>query len=227
MRIVKSLFFLIVLSLVINACRQKDAPPDRFFDYRVWGDEESGMITIRLQYRMGGPDGQPVPVSPGTIVAFDGFDIRPDSSKRNGPYYEADRPVDGFAGIHRIEYTAPGQAPVTEEFEFPLFSLSAPVAEVLPRKDIILELEGLNDGEVVNTLVNDTSFLSRGIDRMDTIRSGRILISSADLRDLTDGPISLEIYKEKERTLKAAGKLGGKLSLSYGIKCEFELKQAE
>jgi hypothetical protein len=227
MRAAKSLLFLVIFSVVVNACRQKDAPPDLFFDYRVWGDEESGMITVRLQYRTGGLDGQPIPLPPQTVVAFDGFRVHPDSSRRNGPYYEADRPADGFGGIHRIEFTAPGAAAITEEFGFPLFSLATPLAEDLPRQDIVLQFEGLKDGDLVNTLVNDTSFLGRGIDRMDTVRDGRILITRTDLLNLANGPIHLEIYKEDERRLKKGGQQGGRLWLSYGINCEFELREAE
>src|ERR1700741_468450 len=31
-----------------------------YLDYRAWGDEESGMVTVRLQYRLGGPEGDPI-----------------------------------------------------------------------------------------------------------------------------------------------------------------------
>jgi hypothetical protein len=85
-------------------------------------------------------------------------------------------------------------------------------------------MEGLNPIDYVRVFATDTSFASPGINRIDTVRNGRIIISLADLKPLVNGPINLEFYKEDERPIKNGTKEGGVIAITYGIKKEFELK---
>jgi hypothetical protein len=73
-------------------------------------------------------------------------------------------------------------------------------------------------------LLTDTAFYSRGIDRIDTVRNDSIIITPRDLENLKNGPVYLEIYKDDEWPLKETTKGGGRISLSYGLKRVFELK---
>ena len=87
-----------------------------------------------------------------------------------------------------------------------------------------MTLNGLDSGETVRLLLNDTSFFSRGLDRTDTVRNDSIIITPRDMENLRNGPVYLEIYKEEEWPLKEPGKAGGRFNLSYGLKRVFELK---
>ena len=197
-----------------------------YFDYKVWGNEESGEVTVKLQYRLSGADGVAVlPEYPGN-AEFDGEVLKAESTRMNGFYYEARLPLEKFIGTHSIVFTDLNNKQYKEEFAFPIFSLKAEVTPVINRKELVFELAGLDSGEIVRVLFTDTSFYSRGIDKTDTIRNGKITITQSDLENLKNGPVYMEIYKEEERRLKQTSKAGGRLSLSYGLKRVFELKDA-
>lgn len=194
-----------------------------YFDYKIWGDEESGDITIKLQYRSGGAEGKAIGLKEPGNVEFDGEMLRKDSSRMNGVYYELSRPSKDFAGKHRIVYTNFEKNQYVEEFGFPVISLKKEMPETLNRKDLVFELDGLDTNDYVHIIFTDTFFYSRGIDKIDTIMNGRVTITQTELDNLRNGPVYLEIYKEEERSLKETSNKGGRLSLSYGLKRAFKL----
>lgn len=218
-------FFLVVACTNNESGVKKKIDPEAiYFDYRVWGDEEGSDVTVRLQYFMGYGEGSTILwESPGK-VEFDGEFLQGDSSRMNGYYYEVRIPVENFAGKHSIVFTDLNGKQYIEEFSFSLISLKKELPPVLRREELVLELAGLDSGGIVQVLVTDTAFYSRGIDRMDTVRNDSIIITPRDLESLKNGPVYLEIYKDEEWPLKEAGKGGGRLFLSYGLKRAFELK---
>ena len=224
----------VVILLVIMACNNNGKrPADKiadprslYFDYKIWGDEESGIITLNLQYRLGGSEGIPVKLVPPGYVTLDGYRIEPDSSKMNGVYYEVNIPVQDFAGAHEIVYTNPEGRQYSESFEFPLISLTTEVPKAIFRRELNFELEGLDTLDFVHIIVTDTSYYGRGIDRVDTVRNSLVTINQAALRSLRNGPVYLEFYKEEEWPLKQTLAPGGRFSLSYAVKRVFELKDS-
>lgn len=213
--------FICSFLVLVSSCKHRETPlPVLYPDYRAWGDEESGGVTVKMQYRLEGPEGSPIAIRPPGKVAFDGQEIPADSSKMNGAYYEVARAAKDFGGAHRIEFTAPDQRQFNEAFEFPFFSLKNDPGKMVGRgEDLVLELDGLRPTDYINVLVNDTSFYGRGIDRIDTVKDGRMIIGKDELNVLRDGPVRLELYREEERPLKG----GGRLWMSYGLRREFEL----
>jgi hypothetical protein len=203
----------------------KEVNPDAiYFDYNIWGDEESGNITAKLQYRFAGPNGTTLVLENPAKVEFDNQLLQVDSSRMNGAWYEINKPVKDFGGRHRIVYTDINEKQYKEEFDFKVFSLKTELPKEIKRDDLVFELDGLAPEDYVRLLLIDTSFYSRGIDRLDTVRNGRIIITRRDLDNLKNGPISLEFYWEDEKSLREATKEGGRLSISYGLKRVFELK---
>ena len=132
--------------------------------------------------------------------------------------------MENFIGRHSIVFTDHSKKKYKEEFDFSPISLKTEIPQVVNRKEIIVTLNGLDSGETVRLLLNDTSFFSRGIDRTDTVRNDSIIITPRDMENLRNGPVYLEIYKEEEWPLKEPGKDGGRFNLSYGLKRVFELK---
>jgi hypothetical protein len=213
----------VVLLVIVGAC---DNNGKRRFDYKIWGDEESGIITLNLQYRLGGSEGTPVKISSPGKVTLDGYRIEPDSSKMNGVYYELNIPLQDFEGPHEIIYTDAKGREYKEGFEFPLISLKTELPKSLVRDDLNFELIGLDTLDFVRIIFTDTSFYGRGIDRVDTVRNGLVRISQAALNSLRKGPVYLEFYKEEEWPLKETLPPGGRFTLTYAVKRVFELKDS-
>jgi hypothetical protein len=132
-------------------------------------------------------------------------------------------PVREFTGRHSIVFTDHNNKEYKEEFEFGPISLKEEIPAALSRDTLIFKLEGLKTGDKLHVLLTDTAYYSRGIDRVDTIQNGRIVISKQDLDNVKNGPVAIEFYKEEERSLKQTTIEGGKISISYGLKRVFEL----
>lgn len=203
----------------------KDVNPESvYFGYRVWGDEDGGIVTVKLQYRFGGPNGTTLLLEQPAEVKLDGEVIKADSSRFSGAYYEVSKPIQEFAGKHNIVFTDLNENKYKEEFDFPVISLKTELPKIVKRNDLVLEIDGLKKNDRIRILLTDTSFYSRGIDRIDTIKNGSILLTKNDLTNLQNGPIHLELIREEEKSLEETTKEGGKLSLSYGLKREFILQ---
>jgi hypothetical protein len=218
-------------SLILFACtsneigNSKDVNPDRiYFDYRITGEEGNDDITVMLQYRFGGANGPTLVLESPGKVELDGEEIGVDSSGMTGAFYEITKSVKSFTGKHVIVFTDNHKTKYKEEFSFQPVTLTTPVPESVGRSDLIFQLEGLEPKDYVRVLLTDTSFASDGINRVDTVRDGQIIISKKDLEKVVNGPVRLELYKEVERPVKNGTEEGGLLSITYGLRRGFTLK---
>src|SRR5215813_15531708 len=124
MNLMRLLFLLFAVTLIASCTsneigNSKDVNPESiYFDYRIWGDEDAGYITARLQYRFAGPNGTTLLLENPSKAEFDGVAIKADSSKMNGAYYEVTKPVKEFAGKHTIVFTDRDGKQYKEEFNF-------------------------------------------------------------------------------------------------------------
>lgn len=228
-----NLFFIVIILAQVVGCTSEDGRPGKgedpgifYFDYRVWGDEERNIVTVTLQYRKGDAEGDPVSLVPPARVELDGNELLPDSSVMNGVYYEISTTVPDFEGDHRIVYTDKDGKTYTEEFNFTPMMFRTELPATLSRKDLVLELGGIDTSEFIHVIMTDTSFYGRGIDRVDTVRDGRVVIGSDELGNLKDGPVFLEFYREENWPLKETTGSGGRLNISYNLKRSFELGKA-
>jgi hypothetical protein len=228
-----SLLFLSILSVCFFfiSCTSneigngKDVNPNAiYFDYRIWGNEGDDAITVMLQYRFGGSNGTTLVLEEPSKVELDGQQIITDSSRMTGAFYEMVKPVKEFTGKHSIVFTDINQKQYKEEFSFQPIALRTTIPAEIERDELVFELDGLDPIDYVRVLLNDTSFVSEGINRMDTVRNGRVIISRQDLETVVNGPIHLELYKEVERPVRNGTDEGGKLAITYGVKREFVLR---
>ena len=202
----------------------KDVNPDAiYFDYKIWGDEGNDNLTVKLQYRFGGKNGTTLTIEKPAKVELDDELIPVDSSKMTGAFYEIHKPINKFNGEHTITFTDINEKQYSEKFRFQPLQLKTSLPEVLKRGKMLLEVDGLDGESFVRVILTDTSFASEGINRIDTIKNGQIIITEEDLKSLVNGPIQLELIKEEERKIKNGTREGGKLSISYGLKREFIL----
>lgn len=218
-------------TLLIASCNSneignsKDVNPETiWFDYKVWGEEGNDDATVMLQYRFGGSNGTTLTLEEPSKVELDGKLIKGDSSKMTGAFYEVQQPVAEFAGKHNIVFTDMNKKQYREEFRFQPITIITQLPETIEREDITIELQGLEPIDYVRVLLTDTSFTSDGINRVDTVKNGRLLLSKADLEKLVNGPVHLELVKEDEKQVKDATQEGGKISVSYALRREFILK---
>jgi hypothetical protein len=205
----------------------KDVNPDAvFFDYEVWAEEGKEDVTVNLQYRMGGKNGTTLILNEPSKVILDGEQLKVDSAKVTGAYYEVQKPLPLFAGIHTISFTDLNKKVYNEEFEFKPFSLEPDVPSTLNRGDLVFNFKGLDPVDYLSVILTDTSYTSDDINDIDTVRNGRLVIKADRLSALINGPIHLQFYREQVLPLKKPTKEGGKFIITYGLKRDFELKDA-
>ena len=205
----------------------KDVNPDAvYFDYEIWAEETNPDVTVNLQYRMGGKNGTTLVLDEPSKVLFDGEQLKVDSAKVTGAYYEVQKPFTSFAGKHEISFTDLNKKEYKEEFEFTPFTLNANIPARINRGDLVFTFKGLDPIDYLDVSLTDTTYTSKDINEMDTVKNGRLIIPASKLSALTNGPINLQFYKEVEKAVKNGTKEGGRLYFRYGLKREFELKDA-
>lgn len=222
-------FLFVLIIFFYAACNtetgngQHVKPETIYFDYQVWGEEDADLVTVMFQYRLGGRNGTTLLLEEPSKVEVDGQLLHADSSKMTGAFYELQRPMNGFAGKHTIVFTDVNSKKYSEEFIFQPFSFIAPLPDSIPRGDIVFELEGTGEKNYIRVVVTDTSRSHDGINRVDTVSNGRIVISKKDLQNISSGPVHLELIKEEDKSIKNGTPKGGRLSISYGLKKDFKL----
>jgi hypothetical protein len=227
-----SLFlFLSTTSFFLFSCNSneiggsKDVNPETiWFDYQISGEDSTDDMTVMLQFRFAGENGTTLVLDDPSKVELDGELIKADSSKMTGAFYEIMKPVKEFTGKHSITFTDINKKQYKEEFSFRPISLKTKLPATIERGDLLFELDGLNHTDYVRVLLTDTAFTSEGINRVDTVRNGRILISKEDLQTVVNGPMQLQLIKEDDKPVKNGTPEGGRISISYGLKRSFVLK---
>jgi hypothetical protein len=173
---------------------------------------------------MGGANGTTLLLNEPASVQLDGEMIPADSAKLTGAFYDIQKTAKGFAGKHTILFTALNKNEYKEDFVYKPFTLKTKIPTVVNRGDIAFDFAGLETEDFIRVILTDTSFDSRDIHEIDTIKNNRLVITANKLRNLVDGPITLQFYKEVERSVKNGTKEGGRIVVSYGMQREFELR---
>jgi hypothetical protein len=218
------------IAAILTGCKNKDTVVKNgsdlnwiYFDYNVTAEEGDENVTCVFQYKNYDAEGKAISIEPGKIV-LDGQQIQSDSTKLSGSFYEVQRSIDSFAGKHTIVYTNPDDKEYKNEFEFSPFSLAEELPEKINRKPFVIQLKNFPTTEKsVRLLMLDTAFASTGFNDLVPVVAGKIEINESILKTIKSGPINLELYMEQELPLKQTTKAGGKISITYGLKREFEI----
>lgn len=225
-----NIFCLLIISVFISCTSNEignssDVNTDAiYFDYLVKAGDDRDYVTIRLQYRMGGPNGTTLVISDPGKVMLDDEELVVDSAGFSGAYYETQRNLAGFSGKHTISFFDLNGKEFREEFEFLPFRLSPDIDAVVQRKDIVFRFEGLKDDADLDVVMMDTSFTSRDINDKFRISNGELVVSQNRLQALVDGPINLHISKEQKIPVKNGTQQGGMLRINYELNRNFELR---
>jgi hypothetical protein len=230
--LIRPSLLILFLAAIMPACNNEEETgstrnvnPERiYFDYVITAEEGSESVTCRLQYKLGGKNGPALLLDSPGRVEMDGRVLAPDSAKYTGAYYEIDTTLSAFTGRHTIVYTASDGRQYREEFEFRPFTLAAELPERVKREDLVIRLKNFPFRETpVRLVLTDTSFGTTWINETIGVVNGELVITRQMLEGLRSGPIGLEIYREEERRLRQRTRQGGRISITYGLKREFEL----
>ncbi len=194
-----------------------------YFDYYLTGEEETENVTLRLQYRFAGPNGTTLLLTAPSQVTLDGVLLTADSSKMNGVYYEVMKPREAFAGEHTIVFTDHDNNTYTEKFTFSPFSIKYNLPDTIKREDLVINLDGLNQTDYVTILLTDTVFTNSGVNRVDTVKNGELMITKADLGKLAPGPVYLDLFKEEETEIENGTAEGGRFNKVFSARKAFFL----
>ncbi len=221
--------FLIILLAgfgILTSCRnieERENAGKIYAKYSIWGEEGKEFVTVFFRFQSGGPDGPALVLMKPAKVLLDKDSLIADSAKESGAFYELQIPVGDFVGTHTIRFTDADQKEYRQKFSFTPFRLKNEIGDTLNRGDMVLDVEGLNDNDRIRVVMTDTSFAGEGVNEMDTVRNNQIDLRKY-LRVLSNGPISLHLYKEDQRLLNKESSGWGEISITYGLKREFELK---
>jgi hypothetical protein len=216
----------IIVSCNNGSPQQEEAQNDwLFLDYQVTGEDGVPEAVVRVQFHLAGPEGQALLLDTPAAVLFDGHPMQEGKSKMNGGYYEAAFLLDETDNVHFITYRDPSGHIYNDTFSFPFFGLTEEFPPTVNRsKGLSVNFSGLDSATVIHSLLTDTSFYGRGLDRVDTIMENKIYFTDKELYALKDGPIHLEFFREEEHFLQRKGQLHGRLYMSYNVSREFELR---
>lgn len=220
---------LLAFLLLFTGCRSKDKQAADgnaaayYFDYRVNAEEGKDNLTILFQFR-DERNGDALAIHPAGMVTLDGEKLSPDSSRLAGIFYELHKPIDSFAGVHQVIFTGADKKMYKETFRFQPFQLETALPDTIRRSELRLQLTGLDSAESIRVLMTDTSFINNGINRVDSVYNGRLLIEPEALEELANGPVQLELVREYARPLRQPPLKGGRLLITYSLKREFILQ---
>ncbi len=195
-----------------------------YADYQVWAEEESGQVTIRLQLRQGNAEGPAFALPTPGQISLDGETLAADSTPLNGVYYETAKQVTDFAGEHTIAVQHPKGNQHEEQFTFRPFTLARELPAGIKKKPFAILLQGIEeDTGPLRLVMIDTDYESADVNEEVWPQKGQLNITKEHLANLTKGPVVLEIYQEVEKAIEGSRRYTGKLSLTYGLKREFQL----
>ena len=218
-------------TLFLTACTGNETgnrgnvnPDAIYFDYKIWGEEKDSSVTVYLQYHRGGPNGTTLLLDEPAEVKLDSERFRVDSSRLGGIFYELQKPSEEFAGKHTIIFTDQNKKEYSEEFIYRPFHLKTKIPAIMERGNLVFDLDGLEVVDYVTVFATDTSFTSKDINRIDTVKNGRLIIYEEELKNLVDGPVSIQFNKDIEGPVKQGTKKGGRIVIRYSLQREFELR---
>ncbi|HWJ27685.1 MAG TPA: hypothetical protein VNS32_14155 [Flavisolibacter sp.] len=219
--------FIICIVNAIPACKNRTGnvvASQIYYDYRIEGNEDDNQVTCRLQFRMGGPNGATLVVSPTGKVLLDGRELPVDSAGFTGAFYEQTSPVEEFKGHHIISFYYPGEDPIKEEFDFVPFRLAKEPPDEIGMNDLALDLTDFPDAQTpVHLVITDTAYQTTDINQTVDVKNARLIITKDMLARLKSGPVTIEITREENKNLEKLSKAGGRLLISYGLKRDLNL----
>lgn len=218
------------VTCIIGGCTAEDNrrnnvdPEAIFFVYNIWGEEGKEEVVVMLQYLSGGATGKAIQISEPANVQLDGEVLNADSTVMSGAYYESRLHLEDFIGKHSIVFTDLNGREYKEDFQFIPITLITEIPPVVDRGNLNLQLDGVQPGDKLRVLLTDTSFTTEDMNQLYEVEDNTINIQKQQLDIIASGPVTLQIFKEEELPIKNGTRKGGRLSITYGLTREFDLR---
>lgn len=222
---------ILLFIIFLAACNNEPSDPKLrpstqqiYCNYSISAEEGRPYVTCKFEFSQSKQSIRTLLLDSGAKVELDGEEILPDSSRYSGAYYEKSLPLEEFTGKHQVRFTGSDGEVFVEDFGFQPFHLAQNLDSLVRRKpfDLVLNQPPPDEQELQLILV-DTSFNSPDVNEPVWAKDGRIRVTEDMLRRLANGPIILELHMEKASPLKQPTKAGGRLTIYYSLKREFEL----
>lgn len=221
----RAFFVLLILSPFI-ACKSKDKKAaikdDRYLDYKIIAEEGNDNLVVIAHFRDEDEQGDAKVLTSPAAITFDGQPMQADSSKYSGVLYEAYRPIDSFSGQHQFSFTDGAGEKHETSFSFVPLQLETPIPDTISRDDLPLQLTGAGPRASIRIIMIDTSFINEGVNQLQIIENGNLLIPASAFENVSEGPVQLELVLEKEKKLD--GEKRGRVLILYTLRREFFLK---
>ena len=228
---------LLILSIIFLSCNNdNNADPDNisridevemeeiYLSYQITGNEGDDKLNILIQLREEVAYGRTLVVGEAGSVKLDGETLAVDSSLQNGAYYEVQKPIDAFTGDHVITLEGPGGIKLEEKFRFAPMTITGGFPDTVSASGSLeLALGGLEPTDYVRVVMSDTSFHSDGVNNLDTVTNGRLLLGPEYWKLLHKGPVHLELHREMERPTSNGDGAGGRLTITWVLMRDFIL----
>jgi len=215
----------------LTSCNEKKPangmPPTgkTFLYYSLSGEEGMEEMTCKFEFREGSAEGHSITLLPPASLTVDGQPVTGDSTRFSGAYYEKDLPISEVGQPHEVVFTAADGKSYREQLRFQPYGLKEELPASVRRAPFTLEI--LNppaEGSKLQLILVDTSFESTDVNEEVFIKNGSVAITDTMLTKLVNGPVVLELHLEETRKLQDAPRAGGRFTIFYAIKREFELQ---
>ncbi|MFL5788849.1 MAG: hypothetical protein ACJ748_12395 [Flavisolibacter sp.] len=217
------------MSVILAGCKgSTNAPLNKEFrnvepELSVWADENSGSVSCHFIFTKGRYSDKGVAIPGKGKLQLDGIELRADSSKFNGYYYDYISEITPFSKKHLLVFTDPNGDIYKDDFDFIPPVVENSLNERMSRKPFHLALKNIPERAYIRLVLTDTSFYSKDVNELVPVIDGKIEITQKMLNNLKNGQISLELFEELEKSLFKHTPYEGKFSLSYHIQREFDL----
>jgi len=223
-----SILFVFVFFISCNEKKSVNGMPPAsriFLYYSLSGEEGMDEMTCKFEFREGGAQGHAITLAPPAALTIDGQPVTGDSSRFSGAYYEKDLPVTEVGKPHEVVFTAPDGKSFREELRFQPYGLKEELPAALRREPFTIAISNAPaDGTKLQLILVDTSFESADVNEEVLVKNGAVAITDTMLTKLVNGPVVLELHLEETRKLEEAPRAGGRFTVFYAVKREFELQ---
>jgi hypothetical protein len=160
---------------------------------------------------------------PAAELLLNGKLLKPDSTEMNGVFYEAQIPVAEFFREQVIQIRQ-GEKTYTEKFVPTRFVVSSGLPVTTPSKDMVLSVNGVEEGQELLVTLVDTSFDNNDFQRRLEVNDQKIMIPGSALDSLSSGPVSAEVHYELRIPTRKLPLKRGFISLKQMVAGEFLLE---
>ncbi|MEI9955072.1 MAG: hypothetical protein WDM90_01860 [Ferruginibacter sp.] len=208
--------------LIFSACSSneigdsKDVSQDKIYQsYDVSYSEGSANAEVYCQFRFAGKNGTTLVLNKPSKIEVDGEEVKVDSSKYGGAYYQVDKPAGNFFGKHSLAFTSINDKKLTNTFSFDKFKLVNVPASVSKKQSFDLNFEttplGADDYIEVGTTSADSSF---SVTHNGSEKGNAITIPQKELQRQKVKEITLEATLYRKIALQENTTEGGKISIN-------------